>query len=105
MSSSPSVFFQVKATDSAGTAKNYSAKPQTKSERSKGSHLSPQSSDGRKEDIAEKERGAQNSLSRGKAASGKEEKTPPKKEKVSPKKTEVGAIKINLNVLVKFAGK
>ncbi|XP_066041725.1 replication factor C subunit 1 isoform X3 [Chamaea fasciata] len=79
---------RVKATDSAGTAKNYSAKPQTKSEQLKASHLSPQSSDGKKEEIAEKERGAQNSLSREKAASGKEEKTPPKKEKVSPKKTE-----------------
>ncbi|XP_039919691.1 replication factor C subunit 1 isoform X2 [Hirundo rustica] len=78
----------VKATNSAGTARNYSAKPQTKSEQLKGSHLSPQSSDGKKEEIAEKERGAQNSLSREKAASGKEEKTPPKKEKVSPKKSE-----------------
>ncbi|XP_063257862.1 replication factor C subunit 1 [Prinia subflava] len=79
---------RVKARDSAGTAKNYSAKPQTKSEQLKGSPLSPQSSDGRKEKIAEKERGAQNSLSREKAASGKEENTTPKKEKVSPKKTE-----------------
>ncbi|XP_064274456.1 replication factor C subunit 1 isoform X1 [Passer domesticus] len=79
---------RVKATDSAGAARNYSAKPQTKSEQLKGSGLSPQSSDGKKEEIAEKERGAQNSLSRGKAASGKEEKTTPKKEKVSPKKTE-----------------
>ncbi|RMC14177.1 hypothetical protein DUI87_09267 [Hirundo rustica rustica] len=78
----------VKATNSAGTARNYSAKAQTKSEQLKGSHLSPQSSDGKKEEIAEKERGAQNSLSREKAASGKEEKTPPKKEKVSPKKSE-----------------
>uniref|UniRef100_A0A8C9MRB9 Replication factor C subunit 1 n=1 Tax=Serinus canaria TaxID=9135 RepID=A0A8C9MRB9_SERCA len=63
-------------------------KPQTKSEQLKGSCLPPQSSDDKKEEIAEKERGAQNSLSRGKAASGKEEKTTPKKEKVSPKKTE-----------------
>uniref|UniRef100_A0A8D2QK20 Replication factor C subunit 1 n=1 Tax=Zonotrichia albicollis TaxID=44394 RepID=A0A8D2QK20_ZONAL len=63
----------------------------------KGSRLPPQSSHGRKEEIAEKERDAQNSLSRGKAASGKEEKTTPKKEKVSPKKTEVGAIKITLD--------
>uniref|UniRef100_A0A8C3E5H1 Replication factor C subunit 1 n=1 Tax=Corvus moneduloides TaxID=1196302 RepID=A0A8C3E5H1_CORMO len=65
---------RVKATDSAGAAKNYSAKRQNKSEQLK--------------EIAEKERGAQNSLSREKAALGKEEKTPPKKEKVSPKKTE-----------------
>ncbi|XP_064566353.1 replication factor C subunit 1 isoform X4 [Zonotrichia leucophrys gambelii] len=79
---------RVKATDSAGAATNYSAKPPTKSEQLKGSRLPPQSSNGRKEEIAEKERGAQNSLSRGKAASGKEEKTTPKKEKVSPKKTE-----------------
>lgn len=105
MNCSPSASFQMKATDSPGTAKNYSAKPQTKSEQLKGFHLSPQSSDGKKDEIAEKERGAQNSLSREKAASGKEEKTPPKKEKVSPKKTEVGAIKINLDVLVEFAGK
>uniref|UniRef100_A0A8C9MQ67 Replication factor C subunit 1 n=1 Tax=Serinus canaria TaxID=9135 RepID=A0A8C9MQ67_SERCA len=86
--SSPSASFQVKATDSAGAARNYSVKPQTKSEQLKGSCLPPQSSDDKKEEIAEKERGAQNSLSRGKAASGKEEKTTPKKEKVSPKKTE-----------------
>ncbi|XP_014117556.1 PREDICTED: replication factor C subunit 1 isoform X2 [Pseudopodoces humilis] len=79
---------RVKATDSAGAAKNYSVKPQAKPEQLKGSHLSPQSSDGKKEVMAEKERGAQNSLSREKAASGKEEKTTPKKEKVSPKKTE-----------------
>ncbi|XP_062349442.1 replication factor C subunit 1 [Cinclus cinclus] len=65
---------RVKATESAGAAKNYSAKPQTKSEQLK--------------EIAEKERGAQNSLSREKMASGKEEKATPKKEKVSPKKTE-----------------
>uniref|UniRef100_A0A8C3U455 Replication factor C subunit 1 n=1 Tax=Catharus ustulatus TaxID=91951 RepID=A0A8C3U455_CATUS len=78
-------FFLMKATDSADAAKNYSAKPQTKSEQLKGSRVSPQSSDGKKD--AEKERGAQNSLSREKAASGKE-KTTPKKEKVSPKKTE-----------------
>ncbi|KAI1238248.1 hypothetical protein IHE44_0012966 [Lamprotornis superbus] len=79
---------RVKATDSSDAAKNYSAKSQTKSEQLKGSCVSPQSSDGKKEEIAEKERGAQNSLSREKAASGKEEKTTPKKEKVSPKKTE-----------------
>ncbi|XP_066173202.1 replication factor C subunit 1 isoform X1 [Sylvia atricapilla] len=80
---------RVKATESAGTAKNSnSAKLQSKSEQLKGSHLSPQSSGSKKEEIAEKERGAQNSLSREKAASGKEEKTPPKKEKVSPKKAE-----------------
>ncbi|XP_014726526.1 PREDICTED: replication factor C subunit 1 isoform X2 [Sturnus vulgaris] len=79
---------RVKATDSPNAAKNYSAKSQTKSEQLKGSRVSPQSSDGKKEEIAEKERGAQNSLSREKAASGKEEKTTPKKEKVSPKKTE-----------------
>uniref|UniRef100_A0A8C0ZJV5 Replication factor C subunit 1 n=1 Tax=Cyanistes caeruleus TaxID=156563 RepID=A0A8C0ZJV5_CYACU len=86
--SSPSASFQVKVTDSTGAAKNYSVKPQAKPEQLKGSHLSPQSSDGKKEVMAEKERGAQNSLSREKAASGKEEKTTPKKEKVSPKKTE-----------------
>ncbi|KAL9851301.1 replication factor C subunit 1 isoform 3-T3 [Geothlypis trichas] len=79
---------RVKATDSAGAAMNYSAKPQTKSEHLKSSCLPPQSSNGKKEEIAGKERGAQNSLSRGKAASGKEEKTTPKKEKVSPKKAE-----------------
>ncbi|XP_030912871.1 replication factor C subunit 1 isoform X3 [Geospiza fortis] len=79
---------RVKATDLAGAAKNYSAKPQTKAEQSEGSCLPPQSSDGKKEEMAEKERGAQNSVSRGKAASGKEEKKTPKKEKVSPKKTE-----------------
>lgn len=105
MNSSPSASCQVKATDSAGAAMNYSAKPQTKSEQLKSSCLPPQSSNGKKEEIAGKERGAQNSLSRGKAASGKEEKTTPKKEKVSPKKAEVGAIKINLDVLVEFAGK
>uniref|UniRef100_A0A8U8BAW0 Replication factor C subunit 1 n=1 Tax=Geospiza parvula TaxID=87175 RepID=A0A8U8BAW0_GEOPR len=79
---------RVKATDLAGAAKNYSAKPQTKAEQLEGSCLPPQSSDGKKEEMAEKERGAQNSVSRGKAASGKEEKKTPKKEKVSPKKTE-----------------
>ncbi|XP_056345158.1 replication factor C subunit 1 isoform X2 [Oenanthe melanoleuca] len=79
---------RVKAADSTGAAKNYSAKPQEKCEQLKDSRVSPQSSDGKKEEIAEKERGAHNSLSRGKAASGKEEKTTPKKEKVSPKKTE-----------------
>lgn len=92
----------MKATDSTDATKNYSAKPQTKSEQLKGSRVSPQSSDGKKD--AEKERGAQNSLSREKAASGKE-KTTPKKEKVSPKKTEVGGVKFNLDVLLEFAGK
>uniref|UniRef100_A0A8C3TZK2 Replication factor C subunit 1 n=1 Tax=Catharus ustulatus TaxID=91951 RepID=A0A8C3TZK2_CATUS len=86
--------FLCMTTDSADAAKNYSAKPQTKSEQLKGSRVSPQSSDGKKD--AEKERGAQNSLSREKAASGKE-KTTPKKEKVSPKKTEVGGVKFNLD--------
>ncbi|XP_032541073.1 replication factor C subunit 1 [Chiroxiphia lanceolata] len=102
---------RVKATDSTGEAKNYTAKPQTKSEQSKGFNLSPQSSDGKtarvsadktlplkpasrlmslkqKEEIAEKERGAQNLLSKQKTASDKEEKTTPKKEKISPKKSE-----------------
>ncbi|KFP18033.1 Replication factor C subunit 1, partial [Egretta garzetta] len=37
----------VKATNSTSEAKNYTAKQQTKSEHSKGSHLSPQSSDGK----------------------------------------------------------
>ncbi|XP_075005043.1 replication factor C subunit 1 isoform X3 [Calonectris borealis] len=102
---------RVKATNSTGEAKNYTAKQQTKSEHSKGSRLSSQSSDGKiareltdktlslkpgsklvslkqKEEIAEKERGAQSLVSKEKAASGKEEKTTPKKEKISPKKTE-----------------
>ncbi|KFP49646.1 Replication factor C subunit 1, partial [Cathartes aura] len=93
-----------------GEAKNYTVKQQTKSEHSKGSRLSPQSSDGKiareltdktlplkpssklvslkqKEEIAEKERGAQSLVSKEKT-SGKEEKTTPKKEKISPKKTE-----------------
>ncbi|XP_074880697.1 replication factor C subunit 1 isoform X3 [Buteo buteo] len=101
---------RVKATNSTGEAKNYAAKQQTKSEHSKGSRLSPQSSDGKiprelmdktlplkpsskllalkqKEEIAEKERGAQSLVSKEKT-SGKEEKTTPKKEKISPKKTE-----------------
>ncbi|XP_064305374.1 replication factor C subunit 1 [Phalacrocorax carbo] len=96
------------ATDSTGEAKSYTAKQQTKSERSKGSRLSPQSSDGKiareltgkttplkpssklvslkqKEETAEKERG---SASKEKTTSGKEEKTTPKKEKISPKKAE-----------------
>uniref|UniRef100_A0A8B9ZC70 Replication factor C subunit 1 n=1 Tax=Buteo japonicus TaxID=224669 RepID=A0A8B9ZC70_9AVES len=108
--SPPSASFQVKATNSTGEAKNYAAKQQTKSEHSKGSRLSPQSSDGKiprelmdktlplkpsskllalkqKEEIAEKERGAQSLVSKEKT-SGKEEKTTPKKEKISPKKTE-----------------
>ncbi|KFZ65815.1 Replication factor C subunit 1, partial [Podiceps cristatus] len=94
-----------------GQAKNYTAKQPTKSEHSKGSRLSPQSSDGhiarevtdkslplklssklvslkQKEEIAEKERGAQSLVSKEKTASGKEEKTTPKKQKISPKKTE-----------------
>ncbi|KFZ56599.1 Replication factor C subunit 1, partial [Antrostomus carolinensis] len=94
-----------------GEAKNYTAKQQTKSEHSKGSRLSPQSSDGKiareltgktlplkpssklvslkqKEQFAEEERGAQSLVSKGKTASGKEEKTTPKKEKISPKKAE-----------------
>lgn len=100
MGSSPSAFFQVKATDSAGAARNYSAKSQTKSEQLEGSRLSPQSSAGKKEEIAGKGKGAQNSLSREKVASGKEEKTTPKKEKVSPKKAEVGAIKTTLDVWI-----
>ncbi|XP_052636184.1 replication factor C subunit 1 isoform X4 [Harpia harpyja] len=102
---------RVKATNSTGEAKNYAAKQQTKSEHSKGSRLSPQSSDGKvprdlmdktlplkpsskllslkqKEEIAEKERGAQSLVSKEKTSSGKEEKTTPKKEKISPKKTE-----------------
>ncbi|XP_027542141.1 replication factor C subunit 1 [Neopelma chrysocephalum] len=102
---------RVKATDSTGEAKNYPAKPQTKSEQSKGFNLSPQSSDGKtarasadktlplkpasrlvslkqKEEIAEKERGAQNLVLKQKTASEKEEKTTPKKEKISPKKSE-----------------
>lgn len=118
----------MKATNSTGEAENYTAKRQTKSEHSKGSHFSPQSSDGKiardktdktlplkpssklvslkqKEEVAEKERDAQSLVSRGKTASGKDEKTTPKKEKISPKKTEVGAIKINLVGLVEFAGK
>ncbi|XP_009278447.1 PREDICTED: replication factor C subunit 1 [Aptenodytes forsteri] len=102
---------RVKATNSMGETKNYTAKQQTKSEHSKGFRLSPQSSDGKiareltdktlllkpssklvslkqKEEIAEKERGAQSLVSKEKTASGKEEKTTPKKEKISPKKTE-----------------
>ncbi|XP_075356062.1 replication factor C subunit 1 isoform X1 [Mycteria americana] len=102
---------RVKATNSPGEAKNYSAKQQTKSEHSKGSRLSPQSSDGKiareltdktlplkpssklvslkqKEELGEKERGGQSLVSKEKTASGKEEKTTPKKEKISPKKTE-----------------
>ncbi|KAM6072220.1 replication factor C subunit 1 isoform 3-T3 [Theristicus caerulescens] len=101
---------RVKATNSTGEAKNYTAKQQTKSEHSKGSRLSPQS-DGKitrelmdetlplkpssklvclkqKEEIAEKKRGAQSLVSKEKTASGKEEETTPKKEKISPKKAE-----------------
>ncbi|XP_008942572.1 PREDICTED: replication factor C subunit 1-like, partial [Merops nubicus] len=100
---------RVKATNSTGEAKNYTAKQQAKSEHSKGSNLSPPSSDGKiareltdktlplkpssklvslkqKEEIAE--RGAQSSVSKEKTSSGKEEKTTPKKQKISPKKSE-----------------
>ncbi|XP_009947234.1 PREDICTED: replication factor C subunit 1, partial [Leptosomus discolor] len=99
---------RVKATNSTDEAKNYTVKQQTKSEHSKGSHLSPQASDGKtareltdktlplkpssklvslkqKEETTEKKRGL---ASREKTSSGKEEKTTPKKEKISPKKTE-----------------
>ncbi|NXD71573.1 RFC1 factor, partial [Eolophus roseicapillus] len=97
---------RVKATTSTGEAENYTVK-----RNSEGSHLSPQSSDGRtareltdktlplkpssrlaslkqKEEIAEKERGAQSLISKEKTASRKEGKTTPKKEKISPKKAE-----------------
>ncbi|GAB0188354.1 replication factor C subunit 1 [Grus japonensis] len=113
--SSPNVTERCKqserATNSTGETKNYTAKQQTKSEHSKGSRLSSQPSDGKiarelmdntlplkpssklvslkqKEEIAEKERGAQSLVSKEKTASRKEEKTTPKKEKISPKKTE-----------------
>ncbi|XP_069712280.1 replication factor C subunit 1 [Phaenicophaeus curvirostris] len=102
---------RVKATKSTGEAKSNTAKQQTKSEHSKGSRLSPKSSDSKtareltdktlplkpssklvalkqKEEIAEKERGAQSLVSKQKNASGKEEKSTPKKEKISPKKSE-----------------
>ncbi|NWH75155.1 RFC1 factor, partial [Piaya cayana] len=102
---------RVKATNSTGEAKSNTAKQQTKSEHSKGSRLSPNSSDSKtarelmdktlplkpssklvslkqKEEIAEKERSAQNLGSKQKNASGKEEKSTPKKEKISPKKSE-----------------
>lgn len=113
MCSPASASFQVKATTSMGEAENYAVK-----RNSEGSHLSPQSSDGRtareltdktlplkpssrlaslkqKEEMAEKERGAQSLISKEKTASRKEEKTTPKKEKISPKKAEVGAVKVN----------
>ncbi|XP_053920585.1 replication factor C subunit 1 [Cuculus canorus] len=100
-----------RATNSTGEAKSNTAKQQTKSEHSKGSRLSPKSSDDKtarelidktlplkpssklvspkqKEEIAEKERGAQSLVSKQKNASGKEEKSTPKKEKISPKKSE-----------------
>lgn len=119
MCSSP--IFKVKATNSAGEAK------QPKSENSKGSHLPPRSTDGklaeestdktlplkptsklvalkRKEESAEKERGTQSSVSKEKLQ-GKEEKKTPKKEKISPKKAEVGAIHRYLVSLVEFTGK
>ncbi|KFP81624.1 Replication factor C subunit 1, partial [Apaloderma vittatum] len=102
---------RAKATNSTSEAKNYAPKQQTKSEHSRGTRLSAQSSDGKiagelmdktlplkpssklvslkqKEEIAEKERGAQSSVSKEKTSSGKEEKITPKKEKISPKKTE-----------------
>ncbi|OPJ71031.1 replication factor C subunit 1 [Patagioenas fasciata monilis] len=102
---------RVKTTNSAVEAMNYTAKQQTESDHLKGSRLSPQSSGGKivkeltdktlplkpisklvslkqKEEIAEKERAAQTSVSREKTASGKEQKTTPKKEKISPKKAE-----------------
>lgn len=124
----PSASFQVKMTNSTVEAKNYTAKQQTESDHLKGSRLSPQPSGGKiareltdktlalkpssklvslkqKEEIAEKERAAQSSVSKEKTASGKEQKTTPKKEKISPKKAEVGAIKIILVSLVEFAGK
>ncbi|KFV02347.1 Replication factor C subunit 1, partial [Pterocles gutturalis] len=108
--SSPNITERYKQSE-RGEGKNYTAKQQTKSEHSKGSHLSPQSSDGKiareltdktlplkpsskllslkqKEEIAEKERGAQSLVSKEKTISGKEEKTTPKKEKISPKKIE-----------------
>ncbi|KFQ81902.1 Replication factor C subunit 1, partial [Phoenicopterus ruber ruber] len=108
--SSPNVTERYKQSE-RGEAKNYTAKQQTKSEHSKGSHLSPQSSDGQiareltdktlplkpssklvslkqKDEIAEKERRTQSLVSKEKTASGKEEKTTPKKQKISPKKTE-----------------
>lgn len=119
----PSASFEVKTTNSA-----VEAKQQTESDHLKGSRLSPQSSGGKivreltdktlplkpssklvslkqKEEIAEKERAAQTSVSREKTASGKQQKTTPKKEKISPKKAEVGTIKIILVGLVEFAGK
>ncbi|KFQ09129.1 Replication factor C subunit 1, partial [Leptosomus discolor] len=105
--SSPSVTERHKQSE-RDEAKNYTVKQQTKSEHSKGSHLSPQASDGKtareltdktlplkpssklvslkqKEETTEKKRGL---ASREKTSSGKEEKTTPKKEKISPKKTE-----------------
>lgn len=124
----PSASFEVKTTNSAVEAMNYTAKQQTESDHLKGSQLSPQSSGGKivreltdktlplkpssklvslkqKEEIAEKERAAQTSVSREKTASGKQQKTTPKKEKISPKKAEVGTIKMILVGLVEFAGK
>ncbi|KFO10864.1 Replication factor C subunit 1, partial [Balearica regulorum gibbericeps] len=108
--SSPNMTERCKQSE-RGETKNYTAKQQTKSEHSKGSRLSSQPSDGKiarelmdntlplkpssklvslkqKEEIAEKERGAQSLVSKEKTASRKEEKTTPKKEKISPKKTE-----------------
>ncbi|XP_059674076.1 replication factor C subunit 1 isoform X2 [Gavia stellata] len=101
---------RVKATNSTGEAKNCTVKQQTKSEHSKGSHLSPQSSDGKiareltdktvplkpssklvslkQKETDEKEGGARSLVSKEKTASGREEKRTPKKEKISPKKAE-----------------
>ncbi|KFV49551.1 Replication factor C subunit 1, partial [Tyto alba] len=110
--SSPNVMERYKQSEK-GEAKNCTAKQQTKSEHSKGSRLSPQSSDKisrelmdetspckpsskllslkQKEEIAEEERGAQSLVSKEKTSSRKEKATP-KKEKISPKKTEVGSV-------------
>ncbi|KFV07538.1 Replication factor C subunit 1, partial [Tauraco erythrolophus] len=108
--SSPNMTERYKQSE-RGEAKDSTAKQQTKSEHSKESRLSPQSSDGKtargvkdktlplkpstklvslkqKEEIAEKERGAQSLVSKEKTVSRKEEKTTPKKEKISPKKAE-----------------
>ncbi|NXL95687.1 RFC1 factor, partial [Alectura lathami] len=96
---------RVKATNSAGEAAE-----QAKSENSKEPRSRPQS-DGKaareltekalplrpasklvalkqKEEVIDKERGAQSSVTKEKNASGKEEKRTPKKEKISPKKAE-----------------
>ncbi|NWX23277.1 RFC1 factor, partial [Aegotheles bennettii] len=72
---------RVKTTNSTGEAKDYTVKQKTKSEHSKGSHSSPQSSGGK---TAKELMGK--TLPMEKTASGKKEKTTPKKEKISPKK-------------------